>query len=73
MMLIVNGETLEAQSTNLAALLAELGYEGEWIATAVNGEVVASRQRQDKAFVLLSCQQPPGFKSTICTMLVERI
>jgi len=49
MMLIVNGETLEAQSSNLAALLAELGYEGEWIATAINGEVVASRQRQETA------------------------
>lgn len=46
MQLIVNGETLEAQSTNLAALLAELGYEGEWIATAVNGSVVTSRHRE---------------------------
>jgi sulfur carrier protein len=46
MKLIVNGETLEAQSSNLAALLAELGYEGEWIATAVNGKVVTSRQRE---------------------------
>lgn len=49
MKLIVNGETLEAQSSNLAQLLAELGYEGEWIATAVNGEVVASRRRQETA------------------------
>jgi sulfur carrier protein len=47
MKLIVNGETLEAQSSNLAALLAELGYEGTWIATAVNGEVVVSRERQE--------------------------
>jgi sulfur carrier protein len=46
MRLIVNGETFEAQSSNLAALLAELGYEGEWIATAVNGEVVVSRERR---------------------------
>jgi sulfur carrier protein len=46
MKLIVNGETLEARSSTLAALLAELGYEGEWIATAVNGEVVTSRRRQ---------------------------
>lgn len=46
MRLVVNGETLEAQSSNLAALLAELGYEGEWIATAVNGEVVTAGQRQ---------------------------
>jgi sulfur carrier protein len=47
MKLIVNGETLEAQSSNLAALLAELGYEGTWIATAVNGEVVVRRERQE--------------------------
>jgi len=46
MKLIVNGETLDAEAGNLAALLAELGYEGDWIATAVNGEVVASRQRE---------------------------
>ena len=49
MKLIVNGEALEARSRNLAALLAELGYEGEWIATAVNGEVVTSRQREGTA------------------------
>lgn len=46
MKLIVNGETREAQATNLAGLLDELGYEGEWIATAVNGAVVTSRQRE---------------------------
>jgi sulfur carrier protein len=46
MRIIVNGETLEAQSRNLAGLLAELGYEGGWIATAVNGEVVAGSRRE---------------------------
>jgi len=46
MKLIVNGETLDAEAGNLAALLAELGYEGDWIATAVNGAVVTSRQRE---------------------------
>jgi sulfur carrier protein len=46
MKLVVNGEALEARSSNLAALLDELGYEGEWIATAVNGAVVTGRQRQ---------------------------
>jgi sulfur carrier protein len=46
MKLIVNGETLEAQASNLAALLTELGYEGAWIATAVNNEVVASGKRE---------------------------
>lgn len=46
MKLIVNGETVEAQATSLAALLTELGYEGDWIATAVNGDVVAAGQRK---------------------------
>ena len=46
MKLIVNGETLEARSETLAGLLAELGYEGGWIATAVNGEVISGDHRQ---------------------------
>lgn len=46
MKIIVNGETLEAQSDTLAGLLAELGYEGGWYATAVNGEVVSGAARQ---------------------------
>ena len=45
MKIIVNGETLEAQSETLADLLGELGYEGGWYATAVNGEVVAKGRR----------------------------
>lgn len=47
MKLIVNGETVEARAPNLAALLAELGYEGDWIATAVNGEIVTAGRRQE--------------------------
>lgn len=46
MKLIVNGEAVDAQSSNLAALLAELGYEGDWIATALNGEVVTGSRRE---------------------------
>jgi sulfur carrier protein len=49
MKLIVNGEMLEAEATNLAALLDELGYEGKWMATALNGEVVTGAQRQATA------------------------
>lgn len=46
MKIIVNGEALEAQSETLAELLAELGYENDWIATAVNGELVAGDRRE---------------------------
>lgn len=45
MKLIVNGETREVAADTLAALLAELEYEGNWLATAINGEVVPARQR----------------------------
>ncbi|MBW8299238.1 MAG: sulfur carrier protein ThiS [Hydrogenophaga sp.] len=37
---IVNGETVESAAATLADLLAALEYEGEWLATAVNGELV---------------------------------
>ena len=47
MKLIVNGETVETEANSLAALLAELGYKAEWIATAVNGEVVTAGHRQE--------------------------
>jgi sulfur carrier protein len=45
MKLIVNGESCEAQAETLAALLAELDYDGNWLATAVNGEVVPRAAR----------------------------
>jgi sulfur carrier protein len=40
MVLIVNGETIEARAPDLRALLAELDYEGDHVAIAVNHEVV---------------------------------
>ncbi|WP_159585593.1 sulfur carrier protein ThiS [Chelativorans xinjiangense] len=46
MKLIVNGEALEASAATLAELLAELDYEGAWLATAVNGELVQAGERQ---------------------------
>ncbi|MDZ5700103.1 MULTISPECIES: sulfur carrier protein ThiS [Phyllobacteriaceae] len=46
MKLIVNGQTLEAEAQSLAALLAELGYEGDWYATAVNAEFVPGEERE---------------------------
>lgn len=45
MKLIVNGEALEASAASLAELLEELDYEGAWLATAVNGEVVRAEER----------------------------
>jgi len=45
MKLTVNGENHEVAAGTLAALLAELDYEGGWLATALNGEVVPARER----------------------------
>lgn len=45
MKLLVNGEGCEVVAGTLATLLAELDYEGSWLATAVNGEVVPARER----------------------------
>ena len=45
MKLIVNGETRDASAGTLAALLKELDYQGDWLATAHNGEVVPARER----------------------------
>ncbi len=42
---IVNGETVENAAATLADLLAALEYEGEWLATAVNGELVHREDR----------------------------
>jgi len=44
--LIINGEEHEVEATTLADLLLALDYEGEWMATAVNGELV---HREDRA------------------------
>ncbi|MBS0242870.1 MAG: sulfur carrier protein ThiS [Proteobacteria bacterium] len=45
--LTVNGEAVEAAATSLAALLDELGYADQKVATAVNGDFVPERKRQD--------------------------
>lgn len=44
---IVNGETLDSSAATLADLLLALEYEGEWLATAVNGEIVHREDRSD--------------------------
>lgn len=46
MTVIVNGEEQDIKATTLADLLAALDYEGDWLATAVNGELV---HREDRA------------------------
>jgi sulfur carrier protein len=41
----VNGETVETAAQTLAELLAEAGFAGTKVATALNGEFVAERVR----------------------------
>lgn len=46
MKLLVNGELLETAEPTLSQLLQGLDYEGDWLATAVNGELVHAKDRQ---------------------------
>jgi sulfur carrier protein len=46
MTFIINGEEQTVMAATLADLLSNLDYEGEWLATAVNGELV---HREDRA------------------------
>ncbi|WP_208541107.1 MULTISPECIES: sulfur carrier protein ThiS [Bartonella] len=50
MQILVNGQMLQTEVTYLNLLLEELGYEGNWLATAVNSEVVPADARNQ--FVL---------------------
>jgi sulfur carrier protein len=43
MVLIVNGETKQAEASSVRALLAELEYDGGFFAVAVNHAVVPRR------------------------------
>ena len=45
MKIVVNGEILSAQSSDLAALLVELDYETALVATAVNETFVRGKER----------------------------
>ncbi|PDS74761.1 sulfur carrier protein ThiS [Rhizobium sp. L43] len=47
MRLIINGEPETIAATTLSQLLAALDYEGAWLATAVNGELVHREDRDD--------------------------
>lgn len=46
MKIFVNDEEKEVKADNLSALLKELDYEGEWLATAVNAELVSAAERK---------------------------
>lgn len=45
MKLIVNSQCHDVVAETLAALMTELDFEGGWLATALNGEVVPARER----------------------------
>jgi len=45
--LVVNGEARDTAVRSLAGLLDELGYGGQKVATAINGDFVPERARQD--------------------------
>lgn len=49
MRILVNGVWRETEAPDLAATLAELGYSGRIITTAVNGEFVAADSRPNTA------------------------
>lgn len=49
MNIIVNGEALETKGKTLLDLMAELGFEGEWLATAVNNQIVHKPERYRQA------------------------
>ncbi|PBB80835.1 thiamine biosynthesis protein ThiS [Mesorhizobium sp. WSM3879] len=45
MKLTVNGQAHEVAAETLAALLRELDFQGGWLATALNGDVVPAGER----------------------------
>jgi sulfur carrier protein len=47
MKLMVNGEAHEIAATTLSELLAALDYEGDWLATAVNSDLVHAAERAE--------------------------
>ena len=49
MKIVVNGESLRAQASDLAALLVELDYEPALVATAVNETFVRAKEREATA------------------------
>lgn len=46
MKLVVNGQTCDVSAQSLEELLNELEFEGDWLATAVNSELVRADERE---------------------------
>jgi sulfur carrier protein len=55
MKMTINGEDHHTDISILSELLASLEYHGEWLATAVNGELVHREERP--GFVLSDCDR----------------
>ncbi|UHS57643.1 sulfur carrier protein ThiS [Agrobacterium vaccinii] len=47
MRVLVNGQERDLAPATLSQLLAMLDYEGDWLATAVNGDLVHAEDRSD--------------------------
>ncbi|MCZ2158150.1 sulfur carrier protein ThiS [Bartonella sp. 220] len=47
MQIFVNGEIIQTEVITLSLLLEELDYEGNWLATAVNSEVIPIEERSE--------------------------
>ncbi|UHS62422.1 sulfur carrier protein ThiS [Agrobacterium vaccinii] len=47
MRVLVNGQERDLATATLSQLLAMLDYEGDWLATAVNGDLVHAEDRSD--------------------------
>ena len=48
MELTVNGERQVVSATTLSGLMDALDYRGEWLATAINGELVKASRRSER-------------------------
>ncbi|WP_412057755.1 sulfur carrier protein ThiS [Bartonella sp. DGB2] len=48
MIIYVNGEAVSYNGTNLQTLLNQLEYKGDWLATAVNGQLVRAEERSNQ-------------------------
>ncbi|KQQ45483.1 thiamine biosynthesis protein ThiS [Rhizobium sp. Leaf311] len=47
MKILVNGQEHDLAADRLSTVLTALDYEGEWLATAVNGDLVHAQDRGD--------------------------
>ena len=47
MIIFINGEEQKTEKTKLFDILEEFGFQQNWVATAVNQNVVSADQRKD--------------------------